>query len=207
MDMDEFKARFEHTLAAFANGEALLLTDDPGRENEADLVVHADKITQRQMAMMIRDGSGIVCLCLTERLAMRLALPDMVEINESAHATHFTVSIDARHGISTGVSASDRVRTIRSAVAPAAQACDLVRPGHVFPLIAAPGGVLQRPGHTEGSVDLALLAALYPAVVICELMNPDGSMARGADIHRYAEIHQIKHLSIADIILYRKTYR
>jgi len=173
--------------------------DDFDRENEADLIVAADKLTVPVMAQLIRDGSGIVCLCLPGDTLDRLALPPMVPRNQSRFATAFTVSIEAREGVSTGVSAADRVTTIRAAIAPTAQADDIVSPGHVFPLRAQPGGVLTRRGHTEGSVDLAVLAGLRPAGVLCELMNADGTMMRGAALERYAAQHGLVALTIAEL--------
>jgi 3,4-dihydroxy 2-butanone 4-phosphate synthase len=186
-------------------GRPVILLDDFDRENEADLIVAADKITVPVMAQLIRDCSGIVCLCLNDDTLERLSLPPMVARNESRHGTAFTVSIEAREGVSTGVSAQDRVTTIRAAIAPHAQAGDVVSPGHVFPLRAQPGGVLTRRGHTEGSVDLAVLAGLRPAAVLCELMNEDGTMARGAAIERYAAKHGLVALTIAELADYRRS--
>jgi 3,4-dihydroxy 2-butanone 4-phosphate synthase len=160
----------------------VIVSDDDDRENEADLIMAADNISQAEMARMIRDGSGIVCLCLTPAACGTLQLPPMVQDNGSRYGTAFTVSIEAAQGVTTGVSAADRVTTIRAAIAPQAQAQDLARPGHVFPLIARPGGVLQRRGHTEAAVELATLAGFSPAGVLCELMNPDGSMMRGQQL-------------------------
>ena len=155
------------------------------------------------MALFIREGSGIVCLCLTDEILTRLELPQMVVNNESCHQTAFTVTVDAREGITTGVSALDRVTTIRTAIAPDAQPRDLVRPGHVFPLRACPGGVLVREGHTEGSVDLAKMAGMKPAAVLCEITNEDGSMAKGADVDRFAMRHGLVMLSIAELVAHR----
>nr|WP_236844512.1 3,4-dihydroxy-2-butanone-4-phosphate synthase [Bordetella sp. 15P40C-2] len=185
-------------------GRPVILMDDDDRENEADLIVAADKLTVPVMAQLIRDCSGIVCLCLTDETLDRLQLPPMVSRNQSRFSTAFTVSIEARHGVTTGVSALDRVTTIRTAIAPGAQADDIVSPGHVFPLRAQPGGVLTRRGHTEGSVDLAILAGLRPAAVLCELMNPDGTMTRGDAIARYAAEHGLVALTIAELADYRR---
>src|SRR5690606_7749448 len=185
-------------------GRPVILMDDFDRENEADLIVAADKLTVPVMAQLIRDCSGIVCLCLTDDTLEQLQLPPMVARNESRYSTAFTVSIEARDGVSTGVSAADRVTTIRAAIAPGAQAADIVSPGHVFPLRAQPGGVLARRGHTEGSVDLAVLAGLRPAAVLCELMNADGTMARGDAIARYAAMHGLAALTIAELADYRR---
>ena len=197
------KQRMQSALKALADGQPILVMDDFDRENEADLIVAAEKISVDSMARMIRDGSGIVCLCITEELANHLQLAPMVSSNESKFSTAFTVSIEARQGVTTGVSATDRVTTILTAVADDAQADDLARPGHVFPLRARAGGVLTRRGHTEASVDLAQLAGLKPAGVLCELMNPDGSMMQGQQILDYALAHQLVIISIEELVQYR----
>ena len=199
-----FEARLARALHHMRLGRPVILMDDFDRENEADLIVAADKLTVPVMAQLIRDCSGIVCLCLTDDTLEQLQLPPMVARNESRYSTAFTVSIEARHGVSTGVSAADRVATIRAAIAPGAQAADIVSPGHVFPLRAQPGGVLARRGHTEGSVDLAVLAGLRPAAVLCELMNADGTMARGPSIARYAAEHGLVALTIAELATHRQ---
>jgi 3,4-dihydroxy 2-butanone 4-phosphate synthase len=196
--------RLRIALDALRHGRGVILIDDEDRENEGDLIVAADRITVPTMATMIRDCSGIVCLCMTDAQLERLALPQMVAHNGSRHGTAFTVSIEAREGVSTGVSAADRVTTIRAAMARDARAEDLVRPGHVFPLRAAPGGVLQRRGHTEGCVDLARLAGLQPAGVLCELMNPDGSMMRGAELLAYSRSHGNPILTIDELANFRR---
>lgn len=190
-------------LRAMREGRPVILLDDADREDEADLIVAAEKLTTQTMAMLIRECSGIVCLCLTDEAVQRLALPPMVARNESRFSTGFTVSIEARHGVSTGVSAADRVTTVHAAIADGAGPHDLARPGHVFPLLAHADGVLGRRGHTEGAIDLARLAGLKPAAVLCELMNPDGSMARGGDIGRFAEQHGLPVISIDDLIALR----
>lgn len=197
-----FAMRLERALQHLRIGRPVILMDDADRENEADLIVAADKLTVPVMAQLIRDGSGIVCLCLPGEALDRLGLPPMVSSNGSRNGTAFTVSIEAREGVSTGVSAADRVTTIRAAIAPHAQRTDLVSPGHVFPLRAQPGGVLTRRGHTEGSVDLATLAGLPPAGVLCELMNADGTMMRGASLERYAAMHGLVALHIAELADY-----
>ncbi|WP_082117595.1 3,4-dihydroxy-2-butanone-4-phosphate synthase [Pandoraea apista] len=197
------EVRLAASLQAMREGRPVILMDDLDRENEADLIVAAEKITPATMAMLIRECSGIVCLCLPDETLRRLDLPPMVEQNQSRYGTAFTVTIEARQGVSTGVSAADRVTTIRAAIADDAQPSDLSRPGHVFPLRAQPGGVLTRRGHTEGSVDLAILAGLKPAAVLCELMNPDGTMTRGADIERFAEQHGLPILTIDELANYR----
>lgn len=197
-----FSIRLERALQHLRIGRPVILMDDFDRENEADLIVAADKLTVPVMAQLIRDGSGIVCLCLPGETLDALELPAMVTRNQSRYSTAFTVSIEAREGVSTGVSALDRVTTIRAATAPDAQPTDIVSPGHVFPLRAQPGGVLTRRGHTEGSVDLAVLAGLRPAGVLCELMNPDGTMMRGAALERYAAAQGLVALTIAELVEY-----
>jgi 3,4-dihydroxy 2-butanone 4-phosphate synthase len=196
--------RLHAALQALRDGRAVVLADDDERENEADLIVAADRITEPMMALLIRECSGIVCLCLTDERLKRLQLAPMVADNTSRHGTAFTVSIDARHGIGTGVSAADRVRTVQAACARAATPYDLVRPGHVFPLRAAPGGVLERRGHTEGAVDLVRLAGLAPAAVLCELMNADGTMMRGEAVHAFASAQGFAPLTIAELVDYRR---
>lgn len=199
-----FQTRLTRALHHLRLGRPVILMDDFDRENEADLIVAADKLTVPVMAQLIRDCSGIVCLCLTDETLDQLQLPPMVTRNESRFSTAFTVSIEARNGVSTGVSAADRVTTIRAAIASGAHAEDIVSPGHVFPLRAQPGGVLTRRGHTEGSVDLAVLAGLRPAAVLCELMNPDGTMMRGPAIARYAAEHGLAALTIAELADHRR---
>lgn len=191
--------------AALLLGEGLpvLLVDDENRENEGDMIVAAERINAKLMNFLIRNGTGIVCLCLTKSRLRELDLPLMVENNEESFRTAFTVTIDARDGISTGVSAEDRVVTIQTAINEGACAADLVRPGHIFPLRAKDGGVLKRPGHTEGSIDLLKIAGLKPAAVLCEVMNEDGSMARMPEIITFATKHKLMVLSIEDIIEYR----
>jgi 3,4-dihydroxy 2-butanone 4-phosphate synthase len=191
-------------LQAMREGKAVVLQDDDDRENEADLIVAAEHLSVPTMAMLIRECSGIVCLCLADDALQRLRLPPMVEHNHSRYGTAFTISIDARDGVSTGVSAADRVTTVRAAIAADARPQDIVSPGHVFPLRAAPGGVLARRGHTEGAVDLARLAGLAPAAVLCELMNADGTMARGVQVRRFARSHGFPLLTIAELVAYRE---
>jgi 3,4-dihydroxy 2-butanone 4-phosphate synthase len=192
--------RFHRALDDMRLGRPVILVDDFDRENEADLIAAADTISVPTMALFIREGSGIVCLCLTDETLDRLELPQMVSENESCYQTAFAVTIDARAGITTGVSAQDRVTTIRAAVRSNAKPRNLVRPGHVFPLRAAPGGVLVRQGHTEGSVELAVMAGMKPAAVLCEITNPDGTMAKGAEVDRFAERHGLVILSIAELV-------
>jgi 3,4-dihydroxy 2-butanone 4-phosphate synthase len=185
-------------------GHPIILMDDFDRENEADLIVAAEKISVQTMALMIRECSGIVCLCLNDDVLRSLDLPPMVSDNQSRFQTAFTVSIEARRGVTTGVSAQDRVTTIRAAIADDARPDDLARPGHVFPLRAVAGGVLSRQGHTEGSVDLAILAGLKPAAVLCEITNPDGTMTKGDEIWRFAELHQMIVLTIEELVQHRQ---
>ena len=200
----DLDGRIAAALAATQAGIPVILLDDFDRENEADLIVAADKLTVDTMALMIRECSGIVCLCLSADKVRALELPPMAAENGSRYGTPFTVSSEARHGVTTGVSAADRVTTVRAATAARAKPEHLVRPGHVFPLRATPGGVLARAGHTEGSVELATMAGLQPAAVLCELMNPDGSMMRGDAIERFAEERGFPILTIAELIEWRK---
>ena len=195
--------RLRIALDAIRHGGAVVLLDDDDRENEADLIVAADRITVPMMATLIRECSGIVCLCLGDDVLQRLALPPMVANNGSRYGTAFTVSIEAREGVTTGVSAADRVTTVRAAIAADASADDLVSPGHVFPLRAAPGGVLERCGHTEGAVELARLAGLQPAAVLCELMNADGSMMRGDALLAFSRQYGYPMLTIAELVAWR----
>ena len=199
-----FEERFHRALNDMRRGRPVIMVDDFDRENEADLIAAAETISVPTMALFIREGSGIVCLCLQEDALGRLELPQMVASNESCFQTAFTVTIDAREGISTGVSAQDRVTTIRTAVEEHAQPGDLVRPGHVFPLRAAAGGILTRQGHTEGSVDLAIMAGMKPAAVLCEITNPDGTMAKGDEIDQFARKHDLVTLSIAELVNFRR---
>lgn len=198
------RQRLAAAAAAMRTGRPVLLVDDDDRENEADLIVAAEHLTEATMAMLIRECSGIVCLCLPPETIERLQLAPMVVHNGSRHGTAFTVSIEARDGVTTGVSAADRLTTVRAATAPGAGADALVSPGHVFPLRAEAGGVLQRRGHTEGAIELCDLAGLNRAAVLCELMNPDGSMARGAQIEAFAALHGLPALSIEDLVQWRQ---
>lgn len=191
-------------LEAIRQGRPVLVLDDAGREDEADLICAAERVTPAVMAQLIRDGSGIVCLCLLPGKASELKLRPMVEVNRSRYATAFTQSIEAAHGVSTGVSAADRVQTIQCALRSTLERSEIVSPGHVFPLVARPGGVLEREGHTEAAVDLATLAGLFPAGVLCELMNPDGSMARGAQVADYARAHGLPCTTVAAIGAFRR---
>lgn len=194
-------------LMALKAGKPIILVDDESRENEGDLILSAEKATPESINFMIRYGSGILCVTLTEEQADRLELPLMVpkKSSNSHFVAAFTISIEAASGVSTGVSAADRTRTIQVAANPDSKPEDLSKPGHVFPLRARKGGVLVRPGHTEGSVDLMRLAGLTQAGVLCELMNPDGTMARMPEIKQFAKEHNLVVLSIQEIIAYRKS--
>ncbi len=186
------------------NGRMFILVDDEDRENEGDLVIPAQMAGPEAINFMAKYGRGLICLALTNARVEHLGLPMMARKNETRHETAFTVSIEAREGVTTGISASDRARTIAAAIDPSKGAEDIVTPGHVFPLAARDGGVLVRTGHTEAAVDLARLAGLYPAGVICEIMNDDGSMARRDDLIAFAQRHGLKLATIADLIAYRR---
>ncbi|QXE91351.1 bifunctional 3,4-dihydroxy-2-butanone-4-phosphate synthase/GTP cyclohydrolase II [Geomonas subterranea] len=196
-------ASIEEAIEEIRAGRMVILVDDEDRENEGDLTMAAQFVTPEAINFMARFGRGLICLTMTAERCDHLALPPMVRDNTSSFGTAFTVSIEARSGVSTGISAADRARTILTAVAPDAQASDLARPGHIFPLRARDGGVLVRSGQTEGSVDLARLAGVEPAGVICEIMKEDGSMARMPDLKRFALQHGIKICTIADLVAYR----
>ena len=197
------RERAEAAIAAIAAGKGVLIVDDEDRENEGDLIYAAETITPKQMALLIRECSGIVCLCLTDEMADALELEPMVKNNTNKNHTAFTVTIEAAEGVTTGVSASDRVTTIRAAIAPDAKPSDLNRPGHIFPRRARPGGVLERRGHTEVTCDLCRLAGLTPAGVLCELTNEDGTMARLPQIADFARKHGMPLATVEDIAQYR----
>ena len=190
-------------VAAIRAGEIVILVDDEDRENEGDLVFAADFVTPEKINFLAKHGRGLICMPITEEHAARLGLRPMVEQNRSRHGTNFTVSIEAAEGIATGISAHDRALTVRVACAPGSKAEDIVQPGHVFPLIAHPGGVLARAGHTEACCDFARLAGLAPAAVLCEIMRDDGTMARLPDLLHFAAEHKLKIGTIADLIEYR----
>ncbi|CBJ80945.1 3,4-dihydroxy-2-butanone-4-phosphate synthase [Xenorhabdus bovienii] len=196
--------RVERAIAALRAGRGVMVLDDENRENEGDMIFAAETMTVEQMALTIRHGSGIVCLCLTEERRQQLQLPMMVENNSSQYQTAFTVTIEAAQGVTTGVSAADRITTIHAAIAEGAQPNDLSRPGHVFPLRAQPGGVLTRRGHTEATIDLVKLAGFKPAGVLCELTNDDGSMARAAEVIEFAKQHDMPVVTIEDLVDYRQ---
>jgi 3,4-dihydroxy 2-butanone 4-phosphate synthase len=200
----DYTSRVENAIRKLQNGKGILLVDDEDRENEGDIIYAAQNMTSADMALMIRECSGIVCLCLTPEKSKALGLRQMVEHNSSKNKTAFTISIEAKEGITTGVSAKDRLHTIHTAIAGNAKPEDLAHPGHVFPLIGKNDGVFERRGHTEGSIDLAKLAGLGDAGVLCELTNPDGTMARLPEIIVFAEKHDMTVVSIDDIYQYRK---
>ena len=190
-------------IQAIRAGEIVILVDDEDRENEGDLVFAAEFVTAEKINFLAKHGRGLICMPITDEHAARLGLRPMVEQNRSRHGTNFTVSIEAAEGIATGISAHDRALTVRVACAPGSKAEDIVQPGHVFPLIAHPGGVLARAGHTEACCDFARLAGLAPAAVLCEIMRDDGTMARLPDLLHFAAEHKLKIGTIADLIEYR----
>jgi 3,4-dihydroxy 2-butanone 4-phosphate synthase/GTP cyclohydrolase II len=196
-------AKIEAAVEDIRQGKMVILVDDEDRENEGDLAMAAEMVTPEAINFMAKEGRGLICLSLTEERADYLELPLMVRENTSSFGTAFTVSIEARRGVSTGISAADRAQTILVAIADETTAMDLARPGHVFPLRAKKGGVLVRAGQTEGSVDLARLAGLKPAGVICEIMNDDGTMARLPQLQAFARKHDLKVVTIADLVAYR----
>jgi len=200
------KQRVERAIAALREGRGVMVLDDEDRENEGDMIFAAETMTVEQMALTIRHGSGIVCLCLTEERRQQLALPMMVENNTSAYGTGFTVTIEAAKGVTTGVSAQDRLTTIRTAIADNAKPEDLNRPGHVFPLRAHDGGVLARGGHTEATIDLVTQAGFKPAGVLCELTNDDGSMAHAPEVIVFAKQHAMPVVTIEDLVAYRREH-
>ena len=194
----------EEAIKAIANGEMVVVVDDDDRENEGDLIGAAAKITAEQMAFMVRHTSGIVCTPITAEDAKRLKLDPMVALNDAPMGTAFTVTIDYKEGLTTGISAKERSATAHALANKNVQADDFVRPGHIFPLVAKTGGVLMRSGHTEAAVDLVKLAGLHPAGVICELVNDDGSVKRGPQVMAFAREHGFKIISVADLIAYRQ---
>jgi len=196
-------ANVKEVLEDLRQGKMIILVDDEARENEGDLTIAAEKVTPEAINFMAKYGRGLICLALSPEIVEKLKLPLMVYDNRSPYKTAFTVSIEARQGVTTGISAADRAHTILTAVAEDAKTEDLIQPGHVFPLRARKGGVLFRTGQTEGSVDLARLAGLSEAAVICEIMNEDGTMARMPDIEKFSKKHDLKIAAVADIIAYR----
>jgi 3,4-dihydroxy 2-butanone 4-phosphate synthase/GTP cyclohydrolase II len=196
-------ATVEQAIAEIRDGRMVIVVDDEGRENEGDLTLAAEKVSPEAINFMARHGRGLICLPMTAQRLHELDIPLMVEENSSPYQTAFCVSIEAKHHVSTGISAADRAATIRAALDPATRPSDLARPGHMFPLMAKDGGVLKRVGHTEAAVDLARLAGLKPAGVICEILKEDGTMARTTDLLRFSRRHGIRILTIADLIRYR----
>ena len=203
--MFENEARTRAAIEAFAKGEIVIVTDDDDRENEGDLIVAASLCTSEKMAFIIRNTCGIVCAPLTVAEAKRLNLAPMVAANDAPLGTAFTVTVDVKHGLTTGISAEQRTNTVRALANGNMGANDFVRPGHIFPLIAKDGGVLMRSGHTEAAVDLCKLANLPPVGVICELANDDGTVMKGQQIEVFAEKHNLKRISVADLIAYRQS--
>jgi 3,4-dihydroxy 2-butanone 4-phosphate synthase/GTP cyclohydrolase II len=197
-------ATIEEAIEDIRSGRFVVVVDDADRENEGDLTLAAQFVTPEAITFMATYGRGLICLCLTPERCDELALRPMTERNETPHGTAFTVSIEAREGVSTGISAQDRARTIQVAIDPASRPEDLVQPGHVFPLRARPGGVLQRGGQTEAAVDLARLAGLIPAGVVCEIMKDDGTMARVPDLAEFCAHHGLRMVTVADLIQYRR---
>src|ERR1700688_2582297 len=204
-DVNDVRARVEAVVAAFAKGEIVVVVDDDDRENEGDLFVAASLCTPEKMAFIIRNTSGIVCAPLAPEEAKRLHLDPMVALNDAPLGTAFTVSVDVRHGLPTGISPEERSNTVRALANGHSGAADFVRPGHVFPLVAKEGGVLMRSGHTEACVDLCRLAGLAPVGVLAELMNDDGTVMRGPELAAFAELHRLERISIAELIAYRQT--
>jgi len=202
----EYFDSIEEGIKAYANGELLIIVDDEDRENEGDLAIAAEKATPEAINFMATYGKGLICLPMTDDRLDKLDLTDMVKINTATFSTAFTVSIDAKEGITTGISAYDRARTIKIAISENVKPNDLARPGHIFPLRAKPGGVLKRAGQTEAAVDLAKLAGLNPAGVICEIMDDDGSMMRVPNLYKFKKKHNLKMVTVADLINYRTKY-
>ncbi|MEI6832533.1 MAG: 3,4-dihydroxy-2-butanone-4-phosphate synthase [bacterium] len=203
--MEKSIARVIEAIETIRKGGMVIMVDDEQRENEGDIVFAAEHATAEKINFMAKEARGLICLPMAPEFIKRLKLPLMDDVSKNAggHTTAFTVSIEARHGVTTGISAADRAHTIRVAVADESKPEDLCVPGHVFPLLAKKGGVLERSGHTEGSIDLARLAGCKPAAVICEIMNDDGTMARMPDLERFAKLHRLPIITIDDIIAYR----
>ncbi|MCX7363873.1 MAG: 3,4-dihydroxy-2-butanone-4-phosphate synthase, partial [Alphaproteobacteria bacterium] len=202
----EVKAAAEDIIEEARKGRMFILVDDEDRENEGDLVIPAQWATPEAINFMAKHARGLICLALTRERVEQLGLPLMAQNNGTRHQTAFTVSIEAREGVTTGISAADRARTVSVAIDPSCGPQDIVTPGHVFPLVARDGGVLERTGHTEAAVDLARLAGLNAAGVICEIMNDDGTMARRNDLINFAQRHGLKIGTISDLIAYRRRY-
>lgn len=202
--MQEQLNTIEEAIQAIQQGEMVVVMDDVDRENEGDLIIAAEKVTTEKLAFIVRHTSGVICMPMENSRLCELDLPQMVPMNTEVHRTAFTVSVDYCHGTTTGISAADRTATIQALISPETAPQDLTRPGHIFPLRAREGGVLKRAGHTEAAVDLARCAGLYPAGVICEIVNDDGSMARGKSLFSFAKEHGLKIITIADLVRYRR---
>ncbi len=198
--------RVKRAIADLRAGRGVMVVDDENRENEGDLILSTDFLTVEQMALMIRACSGIVCVCMRDEDCKRMGLPQMVENNTNTQGTAFCVSIEAAHGCTTGVSAKDRVTTIKAAANPNGKPEDLLRPGHVYPLRARPNGVLERRGHTEATVDLMRIAGLNPCGVLCELMNEDGTMAKLPQVCDFANLHGLCVITVEDLVRYRQAF-
>ena len=196
----------EELIEDIQKGRMVILMDDEKRENEGDLVAAASLITPETINFMLHKARGLVCLSITQRQADHLKMPPMVSKNCNKQQTAFTVTVDAAKGIKSGSSVFDRVHTIKTIINPQSTPEDIVMPGHIFPIIAKDGGVLERPGHTEGSVDIVKLAGLYPAAIICEILKPSGEMARLPDLNDFVTVHNLKIGCIADLINYRKSH-
>lgn len=196
-------SKIEDIIKDIRDGKMVILMDDEDRENEGDLIIAASKVRPEDINFMATHGRGLICLTLTRERCEQLQLPLMVRDSTDTHGTSFTLSIEAAHGVTTGISAADRAATVQAAVAPDAKPSDLVQPGHIFPIMSRPGGTLTRAGHTEAGCDLAKLAKLEPASVIVEILNEDGTMARRADLEKFAEQQNLKMGTIADLIQYR----
>jgi len=202
----DYISSIEELIEDARNGRMFILSDAEDRENEGDLVIPAQMCTPAAVNFMAKYGRGLICLALTQERAAALQIPMMTQVNGTPNQTAFTVSIEAKEGISTGISAHDRAHSISTAIDPTKGPADIVMPGHVFPLVARHGGALVRAGHTEAAVDISRLAGLYPAGVICEIMNDDGTMARLPDLVQFAQLHGLKIGTIADLIAYRRRY-
>jgi len=206
MSHSKFLATIEEVIGDARNGKMFILVDDESRENEGDLIIPAEMATAEAINFMAKHGRGLICLAMTKERIDQLGLPLMSRYNSSRHETAFTVSIEAREGVTTGISAADRAQTVAVAINPQKNAADICTPGHIFPLVARNGGVLVRAGHTEAAVDIARLAGLNPSGVICEIMNDDGTMARMPDLVKFAQQHGLNIATIADLISYRRKH-
>ncbi len=205
-NLEAVELRITTAVKALQEGRGILLVDDENRENEGDIIYPTSNLTEQNIALMIRECSGIICVCMKDQKCRELELPPMVQNNTCKNQTAFTISIEAREGVTTGVSARDRLCTIQTAARPGARPEDLVHPGHVFPLRARDNGVLERRGHTEGSIDIVRIAGLGDTAVLCELTNEDGTMARLPEIQVFGAKHNMPVLTIEDIVQYRRTH-